>query len=69
MYWDEGAHARPHFRARYGEYQASVDFHGDVVVAGFHHAALGFGPRARLWLDAADINANDEQIRDARSVQ
>ena len=42
MYWDEGAHARPYFQARYGEYQASVDFHGEVVVGWLPSRALGF---------------------------
>jgi Domain of unknown function (DUF4160) len=26
MYWNEGAHARPHFHARYAGQAASVDF-------------------------------------------
>lgn len=42
MYWDEGAHARPHFHARYGEYQASVDFDGEVVVGRLPLRALDF---------------------------
>jgi hypothetical protein len=33
MYWNEGAHARPHFHARYAGQAASVDFAG-VVIAG-----------------------------------
>ncbi len=33
MYWNEGAHARLHFHARYAGQVASVDFAG-VVIAG-----------------------------------
>jgi hypothetical protein len=33
MYWNEGAHARPHFHARYAGQAVSVDFAG-VVIAG-----------------------------------
>ena len=32
MYWNEGTHERPHFHARYGEHQASVDLDGEIVV-------------------------------------
>src|SRR5580698_9764012 len=31
MYWNEGAHARPHFHARYAGQTASVDFAGSVI--------------------------------------
>ena len=42
MYRDEGAHARRRFHARYGKYQAPVDFHGDVVVGWLPPCAFGF---------------------------
>ena len=32
MFWDEGHHGRPHFHARYGEYRASLDFDGEIIV-------------------------------------
>ena len=32
MYWNEGVHDRPHFHARYGEHQASVDLDGQIIV-------------------------------------
>lgn len=32
MFWNEGAHARPHFHARYGEHQASVNLDGQIIV-------------------------------------
>ncbi len=31
MYWNEGVHERPHFHARYGEHQASVDLDGQII--------------------------------------
>jgi hypothetical protein len=31
MYWNEGAHARPHFHARYAGQAASIDFEGEVI--------------------------------------
>jgi hypothetical protein len=31
MYWNEGAHARPHFHARYQGAAASVDLAGEVI--------------------------------------
>lgn len=35
MYHDESHHdGRPHFHARYGEYEASVDIEGLIVIAG-----------------------------------
>jgi Domain of unknown function (DUF4160) len=33
MYWNEGAHARPHFHARYAGQTASMDFAGAVSLA------------------------------------
>ena len=62
MYWNEGAHARPHFHARYAGQTASVDFAGDVI-------AGSLPLRARLliaeWsvLHAADLAANRERAR------
>jgi Domain of unknown function (DUF4160) len=40
MYWNEGAHARPHFHARYAEYVASIDFGGDVIAGSLPRRAL-----------------------------
>jgi hypothetical protein len=31
MFWNEGHHGRPHFHARYGEYQASLDLAGEII--------------------------------------
>lgn len=40
MYWNEGAHARPHFHARYGEHTASVDFAGWLIAGSLPARAL-----------------------------
>ena len=32
MHWDETHHRRPHFHARYGEYRASFDLAGEIIV-------------------------------------
>ena len=32
MFWDEGQHGRPHFHARYGEFRASLDLAGEIIV-------------------------------------
>jgi Domain of unknown function (DUF4160) len=32
MFWNEGVHAHPHFHARCGEHQASVDLDGEIIV-------------------------------------
>jgi hypothetical protein len=31
MYWNEGAHARPHFHARYAGRAASIDLDGELI--------------------------------------
>ena len=41
MYWNEGAHAQPHFHARYAGKAASVDFAGSVIVGSLPPRALG----------------------------
>jgi hypothetical protein len=40
MYWNEGAHARPHFHARYADRAASVDFDGKLVAGELPRRAL-----------------------------
>jgi hypothetical protein len=32
MYREETHHRRPHFHARYGEYKASFDFAGEIII-------------------------------------
>jgi hypothetical protein len=40
MYWNEGAHARPHFHARYAGQAVSVDFAGGVMAGSLPPRAL-----------------------------
>jgi hypothetical protein len=40
MYWNEGAHARPHFHVRYTGEAASVDFAGSVIAGSLPPRAL-----------------------------
>lgn len=40
MYWNEGAHARPHFDARYAGHAASVDFDGELIAGSLPRRAL-----------------------------
>jgi hypothetical protein len=40
MYWREGHHSRPHCHARYGEYKASLDFAGEMIVDDLPQRAL-----------------------------
>jgi hypothetical protein len=40
MYWNEGAHARRHFHARYAGQTASVDFGGSVIAGSLPRRAL-----------------------------
>jgi hypothetical protein len=62
MYWDEGAHARPHFHARYGEYQASV-----TSTATWWSRALGFVSEWAL-LHAEELQANWDRARDSQPL-
>lgn len=41
MYSNEGAHARPHFHARYAGQTASLDFAGAVIAGSLPRRALG----------------------------
>ena len=40
MYWNEGAHARPHFHARYQDQAASIDLAGEVIAGSLPSRAL-----------------------------
>jgi hypothetical protein len=40
MYWNEGAHARPQFHARYAGATASIDFTGEVIAGSLPRRAL-----------------------------
>jgi hypothetical protein len=54
MYWDEGRHGRPHFHARYGEYKASLDLTGEIIV--------GDLPRRQLRLVQAWTELHTDEL-------
>ena len=68
MYWNEGAHARPHFHARYSGQQASVDFDGNVIAGSLPQRALGL---VEEWagLHRAELEANWAAARRAEPLQ
>jgi hypothetical protein len=68
MYWNEGAHARPHFHARYQDEAASVDLTGDVIAGSLPPRALSLvGEWAVLHHD--ELLANWERARRNESLQ
>jgi hypothetical protein len=62
MYWNEGAHARPHFHARYSSQAASVDFASVIIAGSLPPRALTLvGEWARIHAD--ELTANWERAR------
>lgn len=57
MYWDEPHHSTPHFHAYYGEYEASCDFAGGIIVGSLPKQAMRL---VREWtnLHADELLAN-----------
>jgi hypothetical protein len=55
MHWDEGHHGLAHFHARYGEYRASFDLTGEVIV--------GELPKRQLRLVQAWVELHAEELR------
>jgi hypothetical protein len=53
MYWREGRHGLAHFHARYGEYKASLDVAGEIIVGSLPPRAL------RLVRDWAKLHADE----------
>jgi hypothetical protein len=62
MYWNEGAHARPHFHARYGGEAASMDFSGKLIAGSLSPRALTL---VREWalLHQEELQANWQRAR------
>jgi len=60
--WNEGAHARPHFHARYAGRVASVDFDGTVIAGWLPRRALAL---VAEWaaLHEGELAANWERAR------
>ncbi len=67
MYWDEGAHARPHFHARYGRVSGVDRLRGEVVVGWLPPRALGFVSEWAL-LHAGELQANWDRARDSQPL-
>ena len=68
MYWNEGAHARPHFHARYAGRTASIDFSGEVIVGSLPPRALALVAEwAALRQD--DLVANWERARRSEQLE
>lgn len=62
MYWNEGAHARPHFHARYAGQAASVALDGELIAGSLPTRALSLVSEwARLHHD--ELLANWERAR------
>ena len=62
MYWNEGAHARPHFHARYAGQAASIDFAGELIAGSLPRRALALVAEwAALHQD--ELLANWERAR------
>lgn len=62
MYWNEGAHSRPHFHARYSGHAASIDFAGELIAGSLPRRALAL---AAEWagLHRDELAANWERAR------
>ena len=62
MYWNEGAHARPHFHARYAGDAASIDFSAGLIVGSLPRRALAL---VAEWaaLHEHELRANWERAR------
>ena len=68
MYWNEGAHARPHFHARYAGQAASIGLDGELVAGSLPRRALGLVVEwAALHQD--ELLANWERARQEEPLQ
>lgn len=68
MYWNEGAHARPHFHARYSGQAVSVDFDGELIAGSFPPRALALVVEwAQLHRD--ELAANWERARREEAIE
>jgi hypothetical protein len=68
MYWNEGAHARPHFHARYAGQAASVDFAGAVLAGSLPRRALTLVAEWAV-LHAAQLEANWDRARQDQPLE
>lgn len=68
MYWNERAHARPHFHARYGADAASIDLAGTVIAGSLPRRALALVAESAA-LHADELLANWERARRDEPIQ
>ena len=68
MYWDEGAHARPHFHARYAEDSASIDFAGELIAGSLPRRALALVAEWAV-LHEEELAANWERARQHERIE
>ena len=68
MYFNEGVHSRPHFHARYGRDEASIDFDGEVIIGSLPPRALRL---VRDWtrLHRSELEANWQRAIDGVPLQ
>lgn len=68
MYWNEGAHARPHFHARYAGQAASIDLTGEPIAGTLPRRALAL---VNEWatLHHDELLANWERARNDEPLQ
>ncbi len=68
MFWNEGAHARPHFHAEYGGHEASIALDGAVLGGSFPPRALRL---VRDWaeLHEPELLANWERAREFQPLE
>lgn len=68
MYWNEGAHALPHFHARYAGHVASVDFSGALIAGSLPRRAFAL---VAEWaaLHEDELLANWERARRDEQLQ
>ena len=67
MYWDEGAHATPHFHAHYAGKRASVSLDGRVIAGDLDSVALR---HVQEWaqLRHEELLANWERARRSEPI-
>jgi hypothetical protein len=68
MYWNEGAHRRPHFHARYGGHQASIGFDGQLLAGSLPPRALQL---VKDWASRheAELQANWKRALDGAELK
>jgi Domain of unknown function (DUF4160) len=68
MYWNEAAHMRPHFHARYGAHQASISLDGRIIAGWLPARAVRL---VRDWaiLHRVELLANWRRARDGNALE